>query len=410
MTRLGRWFLVIFLSAGCVRAQIHTRAQSLRPTAMPALTDDLSFTDLTAALEADLKALSAKGDGNMIFGLRLITQPEYAASLKYLLSEAKADPSGERFRQALRDNFEAFEVYGLEDWGDVFITSYFEPVLEGSRQSTAQFSRPLYGLPKDLVTVDLTTFSATSPELIASHGLAARTLRGQILPGAKDQPARVVAYADRTRIDGGAIKDQAKVLAWVDPIDGFFLEIQGSGLVKFKDGKEMPVGYASQNGWAYEPVGKFLFDAIPKDKMTQAALEAHLRSLPPDQARKIMEMNPSYVFFRQLEHRGVTALGAEVVAGRTIATDASFFPKGALAYMEFQKPVFNAPTDVEAASWQPTARFVLDQDTGGAIRGPHRVDLFWGRGAEAKQAAGVMKNHGRLVYFVPRSEFLARLR
>jgi membrane-bound lytic murein transglycosylase A len=116
------------------------------------------------------------------------------------------------------------------------------------------------------------------------------------------------------------------------------------------------------------------------------------------------------VFFRPLERHGVTALGTEVVAGRTIATDTSFFPKGALAFLQFEKPVFNSPGDTEPASWLPTSRFVLDQDTGGAIRGPHRVDLFWGRGPEAKQAAGVMKNKGRLVYFVPKPEFLQRLK
>jgi len=198
-------------------------------------------------------------------------------------------------------------------------------------------------------------------------------------------------------------------LAWVDPIDAFFLEIQGSGVVKFPNGKELRLGYAAQNGHPYVPIGKHLIGVIPKEKITLRAIEDHLRSLPPEESRKIMNLNPSYVFFRKLQGAGLTYFGTEVSAGRTIATDQAFFPKGALAYLEFEKPNFSSAVDAEPVSWTKTARFVFDQDTGGAIRGPHRVDLFWGKGSDAKQAAGVMKGKGRLVYMVPRPDFLSRL-
>jgi membrane-bound lytic murein transglycosylase A len=396
--------LLPLLFIGCNRGPLKTRDQSLRPAAaMPSLSDDLDFNGLIAALDADIRALKDKPNDPLYFGPRQIQRADYAASLEYLLSAAKQDPSGERFRSALRENFDAYEVYGQEDWGQVFITSYFEPILEGSKKPTAQFSQPLYGVPKDLVSIDLNSFKESQPSLQLSRG-SSNVLRGRFIPGEKDVIPRVVAYANRAQIDSTGLKDKSKVLAWVDPIDAFFLEIQGSGVVQFKNGKDLSIGYASQNGYPYSPIGKYLFDVIPKEKMTQQSIEAHLRSLPPEEARKIMEQNPSYVFFRPLEHRGITALGTEVVAGRTIATDLTYFPKGALAYLEFEKPIFNTVSDAEPTRWEPTSRFVLDQDTGGAIRGPHRVDLFWGRGPEAKQAAGVMKNKGRLVYFVPKTK------
>jgi membrane-bound lytic murein transglycosylase A len=139
------------------------------------------------------------------------------------------------------------------------------------------------------------------------------------------------------------------------------------------------------------------------------AIDGYLRQLPEKEMRKILNKNPSYVFFRRLEGKPITSLGTEVVDGRTIATDQSFFPKGALAYMEFSKPVFEGEASTEPSRWERTSRFVLDQDTGGAINGPYRVDLYWGSGKEAGQHAGVMKNRGRLYYLVPKDEFLKEL-
>jgi membrane-bound lytic murein transglycosylase A len=139
------------------------------------------------------------------------------------------------------------------------------------------------------------------------------------------------------------------------------------------------------------------------------AIEGYLRRLPEDKMRRILYKNPSYVFFQELKGKPVTTLGAEAVDGRTIATDQGFFPKGALAYMEFPKPVFTDKTSIEPAGWEMTSRFVLDQDTGGAIRGPYRVDLYWGSGKEAARYAGFMKERGRLYYLVPKAEFLQGL-
>lgn len=145
----------------------------------------------------------------------------------------------------------------------------------------------------------------------------------------------------------------------------------------------------------------FMSDLLP-ECYTRPTIEAALRRLSPDELRKRLIRNPSYVFFTPSEVSARTFLGLPATAGRTIATDPRFFPKGALALISFPKPVFEAATSELPERTAPVTRFVLDQDTGGAITGGGRVDLFWGRGEEAKRYAGVIKTRGRLVYLAPR--------
>jgi len=379
---------------------------------LPSLNDDLGLRSLIDGLQADILRLNETGDGQLAFGPAKVSRLDYAKCLEFLLDEAKQDPSGERFRKALRESFEPYEVYGRRSWGEVFMTSYYEPVIDGSKKPSARFRQALYGVPKDLVDIDLGAFIRARPALTALNVIAteqrsqSQLLRGRLLK----ETSKVIPYPARAEIvSTEAPKGQAAELAWVDRIDAFLLEIQGSGIVRFEDGTEIAVGYAAQNGQPYVSIGKYLFDVIPKEKMSIQAIESYLRSVPEAEAQRIMNLNPSFVFFKQQARGGVTFFGSDLVEGRTIATDQTYFPKGALAFLEFDKPVFAGPKELEPVSWQRATRFVLDQDTGGAIRGADRLDLYWGRGEAAKQSAGVMKNLGRLVYFVPKREFLDRL-
>lgn len=409
-------FLVFLAVSGCARSQIKSVKDSMRPAAMPVLADDLEWSGFVTGLSAQIAHLKTKSSGpDLGFGPRVVGRDSYIKSLEYLLNEAKADTTGDKFRAALKGNFEAFEVYGQDRWGEIFMTSYFEPEIPGSLKADKVYTQPLYMRPKDMVDVDLNSFATIRPSLVAAdkpmeQRTKWQTLRGRLLAAdGPDQSPKVVAYPDRAGIYAGDIKSVSKPLAYVTPIDAFVLEIQGSGVVKFKDGKELKVGYAAQNGHPYVPIGKFLFDVIPKEKMSLFAIENHLRTLSEEDARKVMEQNPSYVFFRPVEKGGITYFGNELVAGRTIATDQYYFPKGALAFLQFDKPQFADASSVEPSAWIPSSRFVFDQDTGGAIRGPGRLDLYSGKGAPAKQIAAVMKNKGRLFYLVPKAEFLAGL-
>ncbi len=191
-------------------------------------------------------------------------------------------------------------------------------------------------------------------------------------------------------------------MAWADPIDLFFLEIQGSGSLKFKSGAKMRIGYDGQNGYPYYPIGRSLKPILGEDGITLQTIESYLRSLSAEEAEQIMAENRSYIFFRKLEGRGETFFGTQLVDRRVIATDPKYFPKGALAFVEYQRPEFLDSNAMTPSAWLSTRHFVFDQDVGGAIRGPGRMDLFWGQGSLAKQSAGVIKNVSTLTYLVPR--------
>lgn len=415
MKRLS--FIVCLLTfvwlAGCARAPIKDVSQAMRPTKVPEnLQDDLGLFDFSRVLSINIERLKSYGAPLevMRFGPVTVSREVYVVALQELVDALTADPSGRLFFNQLKENFEFYEVYGDEQWGSVFITSYFEPVIKGRRTPKKPYVQPLYGLPSDLVMVNLGEYARVFPKLrpyqeaIIEEKSRDGWLRGRLV---KESSLSVVPYFTREEIDDkSALKNGAPVLCYVDPIDAFFLHIQGSGRVVMPDGQELRVGYAGQNGHPYMPIGKLLLDVIPIEKMSAQKIETHLRSLDIKSARKIMNANSSYIFFNRQEASALTSFGVEAQPGRTIATDPKYFPKGAMAYLEYEKPEFADTMSDEVREFKKSARFVLDQDIGGAIRGPHRVDLFWGRGADSARVSGVMRNPGRLYYILPKKRAL----
>lgn len=416
-------FLVLLLSlfAGCARVPAKSAQEAMRMAAAPeVLQDDLGLQSLRAGIRehAEFLKTHGKADEKLIFGPRQISRDLYVKALFFLLDSTRDVSSIEAFATRVRENFDFYEIFGKKEWGEVFVTSYYDPVIEGSRQRSERFSRPVYAVPQDLVSVDMSSYADRFPDLealkseVVEQKSRAGILRGRLVQGGKDGGvAHVVPYYSRDEIDKGQkLAGRNLELAWLDPIDAFFLQIQGSGTVVFEDGGSLRLGYAAQNGYPYVAIGKFLKDVIPPEKMSLQAIDRYLRTLPPEKIQEMLNRNPSYVFFRKLPGRSVTSIGAEVMAGRTVATDQKYFPKGALAYLDIERPVFAHEQAVEPREWVPAPRFVFDQDTGGAIRGPDRLDLYWGQGRLAGQTAGVMKNWGRLYYLFPNERLLARLK
>jgi membrane-bound lytic murein transglycosylase A len=410
-------FCLLFLIASCERASIKQARQAMRLTKPPeTLMDDLPLDQLANGIEENIERLNKLKIQSLTFGPRVVSKDDYILALNYLLDQIKSGTSRVHFIETVINNFDFYEVYGKDKWGEVLITSYFHPIIPGSRTKTSRYSQALYSVPPDLVDIRLDEFVKAVEKLssikdqVLEQTSRIGVLEGRLVPSESGGVSNILPYYTREEIDSQQmLKGKNLELAWVDPIDAFFLHIQGSGTVIFEDGKELPLGYASKNGHPFVPIGKYLLDVIPGGKMSMQAIEGYLRRLPEDEMRKILDKNPSYVFFQELKGKPVTSLGAELVDGRTIATDQSFFPKGALAYMEFPKPVFADETSIEPTGWETTSRFVLDQDTGGAIRGPYHVDLYWGSGKEAARYAGVMKERGHLYYLVPKDEFLRKL-
>jgi membrane-bound lytic murein transglycosylase A len=254
-------------------------------------------------------------------------------------------------------------------------TGYYEPELAGARHPGPGFTTPLLQRPPDLVMVDL--------------GLFRPALRGQRIAG-RVVDGRLQPYQDRAQIERGALDRYRLPLFWVaDPVDAFFLEIQGSGLIELRDGGAVRIGYDGQNGWPYVPIGRLLVErgALTKENVSLQTIRAWIEAHPAE-GRALMDANPSYVFFREIKGDG--PLGSEGVVltpGRSLAVDRRFVPLGV--------PVFLDAGD-------GIQRLMVAQDTGGAISGPVRGDVFWGTGAGAEARAGPMKARGRYFLLLPK--------
>jgi membrane-bound lytic murein transglycosylase A len=317
---------------------------------------------------------------------------EMAASTALFLKIVE-ETSGPEREQAIREKFAVFE--SRNERGAAFFTGYYEPVLPGSLAPSERFTAPLYGVPADLVALDLAPY--------ADLGLVPAELRGRSLRG-KLQGRRLVPYDDRDRISfGAALAGRAEPIAWVaDEIELFFLQVQGSGLISLPDGALLRVNYADQNGHPYRAIGKLLRDRIPPEAMSLQSLKAYLRE-HPEQVREILAYNPSYTFFRRVEQGPLGNIQVPLTAGRSLAMDARLVPRGGIAWIETTLPAAARPG---GAAPVPVRRFGVVQDTGGAITGHGRVDVFWGTGAAAEQIAGPFKQEGRVFLLVARKEFL----
>ncbi len=388
--------LAVGLVTGCTRAPLKDRALAMRPTSAPSLGDDLGRADFLAALDGHLRFLQKQDPETVLwFGGRSLSLGKYLEALRGIPVLAQAHAEDKEFYAAIENAFEFLEVYGNRRWGEVLLTSYFEPVIEGSREAIGAHTTPLLRRPSDLVEVALAKYD----DRFADVG----TMRGRLFQDpAKKRPV-MGPYYSRQEIGAGALRSRKLELAWVEALDAFFMQIQGSGTVLFPDGGRLRLGYADQNGHPYASIGKFLTDSIPLEKMSLFTIESYLRGLNSEEIQNILNKNPSYVFFEKSDSGPRTALGTEVFSGRTVATDARYFPKGALGFLRFKKPVFSGDAEIEPTKWDEVTRFVLDQDTGGAIRGGGRVDLFWGSGDQAKRHAGFVKDPAQLYYLFPKA-------
>lgn len=297
-------------------------------------------------------------------------------------------------RQWLETRFQAWPLQDAQGSRQGLITGYYEPLLTGSRVRESAAQVPLLAPPADLLTIDLT---AVEPRL------AGMRLRGRL------QGTRVVPYDSRAQMDARLVNGMSgEALVWVDdPIDAFFLEIQGSGRVKLRDGQFMRVGYAEQNGHPYRAIGRSLVErgALSLESVSAQSIKDWLRANPA-QATELMQTNPSMVFFRELppigdRHGDDTAppgppgsLGVPLTPLRSIAVDPRAVPPGSLVWLDTTHPLKTTPL----------RRVMAAQDTGGAITGAVRADVFWGFGEEAGRGAGQMKSRGQLWVLWPRGE------
>lgn len=279
------------------------------------------------------------------------------------------------------ENFDAYEI--VAGSGNSLFTGYYEASLRGSPKKGAEYAAPLYGLPKNYFTAKLDDFFPNSPEF---HG---KQLVGRVVGN------KFVPHFNRAGIDKGAVEKDAEILLWVDDeVDAFFLQIQGSGRVEMPDGKVQHIGYAGANGHPYVAIGKYLIDKgdLTKSEMSMQRLRAWLKENPQRQ-REVLEQNPSYVFFTRKDDGPYGAQGVVLTPNRSLAVDRKFTPYGVPVYLD---------TMLTAKNDQPFQQLLVAQDTGGAIRGPVRGDIFFGYGDEAEALAGFQNAPGRLFVLAPK--------
>ncbi len=394
--------LALLLSASCVHQPVKPAMPAVSPKKPapavpgPALVpaswkdlggfeDDLGFGGLAQACRASLSYFQKLPPSTTFdFGGKAFTAMQLEASTSALLAIAEDPSLGPAQKAArVRREFTLFKSIGSDGAGAVLVTGYYEPWLEGRRTPDARFTIPIYHKPEDMLTVDLSLFPAAKSQ--------ARIV-------GRAQGDEVVPYFTRGEIAAGALAGKGIELLWLeDPVDLFFLQVQGSGKVTLEDGTEVRVQYDAQNGLPYRSLGKVLIDlgVLPADQVSMQAIRAYFKDHPDK--LPLLNQNASYTFFRLEKDGPYGSTGAILTPGRSIATDAKVFPKGAPALLRSRKPVLDARGQVRG--WEPFSRLVLNQDTGGAITGPGRVDLFWGGGPMAEAGAGRMKEPGE-IYFL----------
>jgi membrane-bound lytic murein transglycosylase A len=290
-------------------------------------------------------------------------------------------PSPSELSRTLEEEYLLLRAAGRKGNRRVLFTGYFEPVYPGSLTPDDTYRHPLYRRPGDLVRIDLTPFG----DAFRGKRITAR-IEGQ----------KVLPYHSRREIEEqGALEGRGLELAWLrDPVDVAFLHIQGSGRIALPDGSAVSVGYAGSNGRPYRSIGRYLIehDLVSREEMSMQAIRRFLETHPDRQA-EVLNHNPSYVFFSPKPNGPFGNINVQLTPGRSLALDDDLFPKGALCFVSVKKPVV---ADGRILEWVDMQRFMVNQDTGGAIRGAGRADIFWGRGPYAETAAGHMKHQGDL--------------
>lgn len=373
--------LVLYLPGCTVPPLIPVSGKSI-----PLFQDDLEHQGLDQAIQHSLDYLRSRPvDATVVtMANQEIPISRLTQSLLAFQDLLAANLSNQELQKKIKQQFDVFQAAGISGFNpdrNMLVTGYYQPILDGSLKKKAPYLYPLYSIPPDLV-------------IKPSEGSKRKRI-GRL------EGTHFASYWTREEID---TQDKAagSELAWLkDPLDVFFLHVQGSGLIRLRDGTLRGIHYAAKNGLPYRSIGKYMVQTgrISLKKASMESIRTYINSHPQER-QQILFTNPSYIFFRWTRRHGAIGnLDQELTPGRSIAADQNCLPAGGLAFLKTRQPVMKSGKIVD---WKPIHRFVLVQDTGSAIRGPGRVDLFWGAGDQAGRAAGSMKEEGTLYFLLSR--------
>lgn len=354
----------------------------LKPGEYPLFTDDMDFVGLDYAISQSL-AYFGRIPGERVFKAAgtTFTKTEIERGLWKFKDFLAQNPSADQLNDFICNNFNVYQSKGRTNEREVMYTGYFEPIYNGSLTYSERFCHPVYSRPADLV--------------IEQSGKAT---------GRYNTNRVLVPYYTRAEIETqGVIDDKSQVLVWLEsPLDAYFLHVQGSGRVVLPDGQSFHLNFDAKNGREYKSLGAALIDGghMTKEEMSMQGIYDFF-ACNPELCQPLLHKNSSFVFFRAETEGPFGSLAVPITPGRTLALDREIYPPGALLVALTQKP--EIATDDTIIRWRPIMRLMLNQDTGGAIKGSGRADFFWGSGGFAAIAAGYMKHTGKLYLLLPKN-------
>jgi len=353
----------------------------------PHFHDDMDIGSLILAIERNIAYLD-RLDPEAVFqyGPHEIKCRQVIETQKYFISLIIENDNLEQLNNIIKKNFQIYHAAGRVGNNKVLFTGYFEPVFDGSMTPDEVFRFPVYRKPDDLVEIDLSDFNDK--------------YRGEKII-ARIEGEKVIPYYARHHIEmENALHGRGLEIAWLrDPVDVAFLHIQGSGRLRLPDGKYIMVGYEGSNGRPYRSIGRYMLEQgfLTLDEISMQSIRSYL-SENPEVIQDVLNYNPSYVFFQLVENGPLGNINVPLTPGRSLALDSKLFPKGALCFLSCRKPIEDDYGNIK--EWKDFSRFVLNQDTGGAIKGAGRADIFWGSGPYAELAAGHLKHDGELYILI----------
>lgn len=353
---------------------------------VPFVVDDMHKDSLRAAVMRSIDYFGRlPQEREFVFGPHRFSARYLIESLYVFLDLTEKLDKVDIFNKRLKEYFDFYQSVGEDGEGTILYTGYYEPVLDGSLTKTEKYKYALYRRPDDLIQINLGLFHPK----FSGEKIMARYRQGQIIP-----------YLNREEIDyQHALAHKGYEIVWLsDPIDRFFLHIQGSGCIRLEQGGFIKVHYAASNGRPYRSIGRLLIDEgiVPQEEASLPLITRYLRN-HSQEIERIFSHNESYVFFEVVDKGPLGSIGVLLTPGRSIATDPVLFPRGAVAAIFTEKPIIEGS---EVVDWHRFSRLVMNQDTGGVIKGPGRVDIFWGSGSKAELVAGHMKEEGKLYFLV----------
>jgi len=384
--------LTVASTFGCYRSlrkEAQRPEEALREVRFfsPKFHDDMNTDSLMLAVRRNLEYLGRLAPETVFrYGSHEFTYQQVRESQEAFLNLISKGLDEGQLSREIRKTFRVYRATGQVGNRRVLFTGYYEPVYEGSLSPDETFRYPLYRPPDDLIKIDLSLFR----EKFKGERIIARIEDKKVLP-----------YYSRYQIEAERVlKGKGLEIAWLkDPLDVAFLHIQGSGRLRLPNEKEFLVHFQVSNGQPYRSIGRYMIERgfLLREEMSMQAIKKYLTE-NPEVRDEVLNHNPSYVFFEKVENGPLGSLGVLLTPGRSVALDSTIFPKGALGFISCQKPLVNDQGDI--IGWTPFSRFVLNQDSGGAIKGAGRADVFWGNGPYAELTAGHLQHDGDLYLLI----------